>query len=74
MLGNTSFTVHTLFFVQRRECDVCADGAVQPRSIVIVPLLWFADVYMFITSALGVEDGEKAQGLCVGISGILRGE
>jgi len=51
-LGDTPFTVTPYFFLQRRECDVYANEAVQPRYVVIVPHIWWADAYVFVLLAL----------------------
>jgi len=52
MLGDTPFTVTPYFFLRRREGDVYADDAVHPRCAVVVPHVRFADVYVFVFSAL----------------------
>lgn len=58
ILGDTPFTVAPYFFLQRYECDVYADDSVPPRSIVVVPHVPLADVYVFVRAPLGTLEKE----------------
>jgi hypothetical protein len=59
MLGDMSFTATPYSFLRRRECDVYANDPVQPRCVVVVLYVRFADARVSITSGLeakAVED------------------
>lgn len=65
ILGDSPFTVTSYFFLRRRGCDVYADDAEKPQSIVIVPHVRNADTYVHVLSALGAKDEERlADFLC----------
>lgn len=66
-LGDAPFTVTPYFFLRRAACDVYVDDVTRLRSLVIVPNVAGADVYVFVREFLEPAQWEGLADFVVGL-------